>query len=118
MKTVPPPQRLGPNGRKLWIEVVAKYELRQDELETLKAACGEADLIEKMNAALEDEPLLVKGSMGQLVTHPLVQELRQHRITMASLLRGLKLPDDQPSGTGINHQRAGGQARWAQAHGR
>ncbi len=116
MKNPPPPKRLDAAGKQLWQAVVAKYELRQDELETLKAACGEADLIEKMAAALEDQPLVVSGSMGQLVAHPLVQELRQHRATMAGLLRGLKLPDDQPSGTGINHQRAGGQARWANAH--
>ncbi len=116
MGAVPAPKGLREAGKKLWRETTRAYELRQDELESLKAACGEADLIARMEEALEDQPLTVTGSQGQLVAHPLVQELRQHRATMASLLRGLKLPDDTGV-AGSNQQRSAAQARWAQPHG-
>lgn len=113
--SAPTPKGLRATGRKLWRETTVSFELRQDELETLRAACGEADLIARMEEALEDEPLTVTGSQGQIVAHPLVQELRQHRSTMAALLRGLKLPDDSVE---VNHQRAGGQSRWASSYGK
>jgi phage terminase small subunit len=111
------PKSLAAAGRKLWRETAKVYALRQDELESLKAACAEADLIERMEEELKDQPLTVTGSQGQIVAHPLVQELRQHRTTMASLLRGLKLPDDDSVGK-VNAQRSGGTARWAHAHGK
>lgn len=114
----PTPRYLKAAGKRLWLETVEKYELRQDELETLRAACAEADLIARMEKELETEPLTVKGSMGQLVPHPLVSELRQHRATMAGLLRGLKLPDDESAGAGANQQRDAAQSRWASAYGK
>ena len=109
------PKGLRAAGRKLWRETTETYDLRADELEVLKAACMEADLIARMEDALADAPLTVTGSMGQLVAHPLVQELRQHRSTMAGLLKGLKLPED---GADANQQRAAAQSRWAATYGK
>lgn len=111
------PNGLKAAGKKLWQSTTDLYDLRQDELEVLKGACSEADLITRMEDELADEPLTVKGSQGQLVAHPLVQELRQHRATMAALLRGLKLPDEA-TGAGENQQRAAAQSRWASARGK
>lgn len=110
------PRNLNAAGQRLWNETVKVYELRADELETLKAACMEADLIVRMEDALKDEPLTVTGSMGQLVAHPLVQELRQHRTTMAGLLRGLKLPDEGAAPS--NQQRDAAMSRWGQSVGK
>lgn len=115
--TVPAPKSLSATGKKLWRDLTGSYEFRADELETLRAACGEADLIARIEAELVDAPLTVFGSTGQLVTHPLVQELRQHRTVMASLFRSLKLPDE--SGVSAsNQQRAAAQSRWAQSRGK
>jgi hypothetical protein len=111
------PKGLKATGKKLWQETTAKYDLRQDELETLRAVCGEADLISQMEDELEGEALTTLGSMGQMVIHPLVPELRQHRTTLASLLRSLKLPDDD-AGAESNQQREAAQSRWAAAHGK
>lgn len=113
--STPMPRTLKAAGKRLWKETTDKYELRQDEQEMLRAACAEADLISRMEKELEDQPLTVKGSMGQLVPHPLVSELRQHRATMSALLRGLKLPDDAPSAG--NQQREAANSRWAAAYG-
>lgn len=118
MTSTPTPRALKAAGKRLWTETVAVYDLRQDEQEILRAACFEADLIARMEKELETEPLTVKGSMGQLVPHPLVSELRQHRATMSSLLRGLKLPDSEAPGAGVNQQREAAQSKWAAAYGK
>jgi hypothetical protein len=92
------PANLSPNGRRFWREMVGKYEFRPDELRILEDACREADLIDSlevgMRACLASNDMMVKGSMGQLVINPMISELRQHRATLAGLLRGLKLPDE------------------------
>ncbi|UXZ57080.1 hypothetical protein [Curtobacterium sp. Arg-1] len=114
------PRSLKTAGRKLWKETVAVYDLRQDELEVLRSACAEADLIVKMEGELDGQPMVVSGSMGQMVTHPLLPELRQHRATQASLLRALKLPDlDVPAGaeSAPNQNRAAANSRWAVPYG-
>ena len=110
------PAGLGEAGARLWSETVAEYTLRADELEVLRAACAEADLIVRLEAVLADAPLTTTGSMGQLVAHPLISELRQHRSTLASLVRGLKLPDESAGES--NQQREAAQTRWAAAYGK
>ncbi|MFF8829130.1 hypothetical protein [Streptomyces sp. NPDC015131] len=90
-----PPEGLGPKGMELWLEISEAFELRVDELRILGDACREADLIERMHIELQEARLVVKGSMGQDVANPLVQELRQHRALVARLLAALKLPDEE-----------------------
>ncbi|RKT82108.1 hypothetical protein [Saccharopolyspora antimicrobica] len=87
------PKNLGSAGQRLWKGICSDYELRPDELAVLESACREADLIQRLEDALKDVPLIVKGSMGQEVASPLVTEIRQHRSTQASLLKQLKIPD-------------------------
>lgn len=114
------PKGLAAAGAKLWRDVVAKYDLRVDELEVLERACRATDRTVAMQDCLAGESLLVKGSMGQPVVHPLVAEIRAHEAQVASLLARLKLPDDpgaageQPRST---QARAAAQSRWAAAHG-
>ncbi|MER8008123.1 hypothetical protein [Streptomyces sp. NPDC094149] len=93
-----PPVELGVRGAELWRAVLAEHELRTDELRVLEDACREVDLIERMHAELHTAPLVVKGSMGQDVANPLVQELRQHRALVARLLGALKLSDEEQDG--------------------
>ncbi|OIN80879.1 hypothetical protein [Mycobacterium malmoense] len=108
------PANLAKAGRELWNAVIGKYEFRPDELRILEDACREADLIDDMEKAQRGADRIVKGSMGQPVINPLISELRQHRATLATLLRGLKLPDEG-AGTGADgsQQRQAAQARWA-----
>lgn len=113
----PTPRGFKAAGKRLWQHTTKNFELRQDELETLRAACSEADLIARLEKSLEDQELLMRGSMGQPVINPIVSELRQHRSTMATLLRGLKLPDEE-QGAPVNQQRDAAQSKWAAAHGK
>ncbi len=87
------PAHFAREGKRLWSEIVSSYDLRPDEVRVLADACREADLVERLEVDLRDEPLMVKGSQGQLVASPLVSEVRQHRMVLSALLKALKLPD-------------------------
>lgn len=109
------PAKLGARGRRLWDEVLASYRLRPDELVLLVDACREVDLIDRMERELDrDGELLVRGSMGQQVAHPLLAELRQHRAALKQLLAALHLPDEsgREAASRSEAARAAAVARW------
>ena len=109
------PKGLQAKGRRFWRDITSRYELRVDELRLLEDACREIDLIERLEDALIDAPLVAKGSMGQPVASPLVQEVRQHRSVLSSLLIKLKLPDEEgkpATGELVTNARAAAMARW------
>lgn len=112
-----PPKGLKPSARALWNSVVGKWDLRPDELRVLREACREVDLIDVLEAELAKDAIMIPGSMGQMVVHPIITELRQHRATLAALLRQLKLPDaDGGEAEKENRStaaRAAANARWA-----
>src|SRR5689334_12074977 len=112
-----PPKSLRVSGKTLWTDVVAVYDLRPDELRVLGAACAATDMLASFETAWAEQgcPLTTKGSMGQLVEHPLIGSIDKQRKALAAFLRQLKLPDE--SGAKVNAQREGGAARWAAAHG-
>lgn len=116
---VAPPMTLGTEGVKVWTAITDTYTLRADELATLEDACELTDMIAALSKAWSDEgkPLTTKGSMGQLVTHPLISEIRTHRMARNALWRQLKLPDADAGATRPNQQRSAAQSRWAAAHG-
>lgn len=107
------PARLTAKSRALWTKLTKEFEFRADELRVLEDCCREIDLIERMETELRDAPMVVRGSMGQPVAAPLVQEVRQHRATLARLFASLKLPDDSSSQEQRSSQaRNAAQARW------
>lgn len=118
--TTPAPDTLSGAGRKVWDDITAKYDLRPDELEVLEAYCWMKDEIASLKAEHVElgRPTMTKGSMGQLVEHPIPKRIADLEMKRAALARQLKLPDDGTA-TGIktNAQREGGNARWANAHG-
>lgn len=118
MSNIKSPAGLGRDGSRLWRQVTAGYELRPDELATLQDVCELSDMLAALSDAWaeQDKPLTTKGSMGQLVTHPLISEIRAHRMARNVLWKQLKLPDI--SGARPNQQREAAQSRWAAAHGR
>ena len=98
-----PPADLGDAGRELWESVTREYtvngtpvhyELNGGEIRILKDACMQADLTEYMHRdwVAAGMPTTTKGSRGQDVAHPYIQEIRQHRSETANLLKSLKLP--------------------------
>jgi hypothetical protein len=110
------PITLGAAGLALWSSIAGKYALRPDEFSTLEDASALTDMIDALEKAwVEDgKPLTTKGSMGQQVTHPLISEIRTHRMARQALLRQLKLPDAGASGsTASTSARKAASARWS-----
>lgn len=114
-KTLGVPDGIRAAGEALWTTVTGKYTLRADELVTLEAACRATDRVSLMRAEL-GASVTATGSMGQIVVHPLIPEIRAHEAQIASLLAKLKLPDEQ-GGEQVSQQRQAAQSRWASAHG-
>lgn len=115
------PKGLKPAGAGLWRDVTSKYVLRSDERMVLEKACRAVDRIVAMEAELGDA-VTATGSMGQIVVHPLIAEVRAHEAQVASLLRSLKLPDEPAEGGAVpesrsTQARAAAQSRWGIAHG-
>ena len=87
-----------------------EYDLRADELRTLEDCAREADLVDQMEAEQKGSPKTVKGSMGQTVAAPLISELRQHRATLNTMLRSLKLPDVDAGALAAEAERKAGES--------
>jgi len=115
------PTGLGKGGRALWREVTANHNLRADSLRVLTDACHEADLIDDLQSALKDTSRTTRGSMGQEVIHPLISELRQHRIALNTLLKALQLEstdtaaDDKKFTLAREAATSLARARWSKA---
>jgi len=75
-------------------EVVKFYDLRPDELETLEDVCQMTDMIAALSAdwVANGSPMIASGSMGQLVIHPIIGELRSAARAQRPW-RQLRLPD-------------------------
>lgn len=113
-----PPSTLATAGKALWTEILAKYDLRPDELRTLEDVCAASDMLAEFEKAWRDagRPYMSTGSMGQEVEHPLIGSIDKQRKTRQAFIRQLKLPDD-PSAAKPNQQRDAANSRWAAAHG-
>jgi hypothetical protein len=72
-------------------QVVKDHDLRPDQRRILLEFCREGDLLDRLEAELKDAPTTTRGSMQQLVAHPVLSELRQHRGTVTTLYRALGL---------------------------
>jgi hypothetical protein len=90
-----PPDGLGQAGQDLWRSITEVYELTPGESRLLEDAAYEADLIEYLHTewVADGRPTTTLGSRSQLVSHPALQELRQHRSVLRQLLVSMKLPD-------------------------
>jgi hypothetical protein len=110
------PAGLKARGGGLWRAVVAAFELRDgDELAVLAAACRTADEIAAFEAVLAESPAMLPGSKGQLRPHPLIGEVRQHRLALGRLLAQLALADANAVSGGLARSAAGrklASARW------
>ena len=111
-----PPDSLLDAGRVMWSEIVGEYDLRADELRTLRFACTALDLAHEFEAAWREagSPWSSKGSMGQEVEHPLIGSADKQRKACDAFLKRLNLPDeaDTPEARSTA-ARAAANARWS-----
>lgn len=103
------------NGRDLWADTTSDYELSRHERVILEGACRELDIVSRLEDQLDGADLIVRGSMGQDTANPLLAEVRQHRASVASLIKLLKLPENEESTASADRSssaRAAAQVRW------
>jgi hypothetical protein len=113
---VKPPTGLKAQGKRLWAAVATKYVLTPAELEMLAQACRTADELDRLERAVRQlSELTVRGSTGQPKAHPLLEEVRRHRVLLERLTSALCLPneDEQVGRTpGQKHGQRAIEARW------
>jgi len=111
-----PPTGLKAPGKRLWAAVATKYVLTPAELEMLSQACRTSDELDRLERAVRNlSDLTTTGSTGQLKPHPLLEEVRRHRLLLERLTGALNLPDeDEEVGLrpGQKHGRRAINARW------
>lgn len=90
-----PPEGLGEAGTDLWIDVNTTFNFHDEpgKLAILEQACRTVDTIAQLEEAQRGASLTTKGSMGQSVISPFIQEARQQRNALNSLMKSLGLPD-------------------------
>jgi pyruvate/2-oxoglutarate dehydrogenase complex dihydrolipoamide acyltransferase (E2) component len=112
-----PPADLEAAGRELWRSITATYELRADELRLLTEACRTTDELERLRVALAEAEPVVAGSKGQVRPHPLIAEIRAHRLALRGLLASIGIEDaDAQDGDAAAQRSQAGRAlarqRW------
>jgi hypothetical protein len=120
---VKPPTGLKASGKRLWLSVADRYVLTAAELEMLSQACRTADELDRLERAVRQlTELTVHGSTGQPKAHPLLEEVRRHRVLLERLTSALCLPnEDEEIGRtpGQKHGQKAINARWhPEANGR
>lgn len=100
------PDDLGEAGRALWRDVRAGWVLRPDEERLLLAACRTVDELERIDQALAAAEIVTAGSKGQDRAHPLLAEVRSHRLALRSLLSAIGIEDAEADAGSQNAQRS------------
>ena len=100
--------------------MVGRYVLTAAEVEMLGQACRTADELDRLERAVRAlSELTVQGSMGQPKPHPLLAEVRAHRLLLERLTTALALPDeDEESGMrpGQKHAQRAARGRWKESN--
>jgi phage terminase small subunit len=114
--TPAPPAGLGEAGKALWKAILAEvpegFELDARELTFLAKAARVEDEIHEMEASLDEDGLVTRGSMGQPRANPILTELRQARLVQLRLLREIALDPEAEAAVGVRQACKAAEARW------
>ncbi|NHU43379.1 hypothetical protein [Rhodococcus sp. A14] len=109
------PTGLLARGKQLWRELHTVYDFADapEKQAILEEACRTADVVKRLQTIVDAaDEIRVRGSQGQPVSMPELQELRQYRALMVQLLKALGCPDDEDTLTRSELGRLGAAARW------
>lgn len=89
------PNGLGRRGAALWRDLHGAFDFTGEPHRAVMVedACREADLVDRLQKAVDTNSLRVKGSQDQPVAAPELSELRLHRKALVDMLRVLAIPD-------------------------
>lgn len=110
------PVGLGKAGKAQWSKIAGSYKLRPDEITVLEDVCRTADMIALLTEAwhVGGSPTTTKGSMGQLVIHPLIAQTDKFRHSRAAFLKQLALPDPDEGAVPVpNQHRSAAVKKWS-----
>jgi hypothetical protein len=100
-----PPKGTRAGGARLWRDVLGKYELEEHELALLREAVRTVDQLDRLNALVERDGLIVEGPHGSKA-NPAVTAANSLRICLARILAALRLPaGDQDDAANRRPQR-------------
>jgi len=113
------PDNLSHAGSSLWDSITEEFDFTAEpgKLAILERACRVTDQTTKLEEATLTEPMTATGSMGQLVIHPFIAEIRQQTTVLNNLVKSLGLPESDEEAaekaTGRKRQAIrAAQARW------
>lgn len=105
--TVPrAPRGLKTGGRRLWSRVLGEFELAEHEESLLLQACRTVDLLDRLQAVLDVEDVVIQSPQGSKA-HPAAVEFRQQALTFAKTMASLRIPLDDDQVIGRTQQRVG-----------
>ena len=93
-------------GLRLWRAATAEYELDEHELALLREAVRTVDVLDDLQAEVEDGGVVVSSPQGEKASPALV-EARQQRIALARLLAALRMPAGEEEEDGRPQRRVG-----------
>ncbi len=83
-----PPRGTAAGGRRLWRDLLARYEFDEHELAVLREAARTVDQLDALDDVVRRDGVM----LGDRV-HPGLTEARQLRLVLARLVASLRLPD-------------------------
>jgi hypothetical protein len=102
-------------GERMVAAVLGEFHVDPGEHELLVQAGHTLDEIHRMEDAVKQMAVVGLGSAKQAMANPLLNELRQHRLLLASLLKQLRIEDaagkTQTTLASVIHL-----SRWQQEH--
>lgn len=106
MAANPPPAASGlkASGRRLWKASVDVFDLDEHELALLREACRTLDSLDALQAAVDQDGVVVESPQG-VKAHPALVEVRQQRITYARLIAQLGIPASDEDKAGLSQRR-------------
>lgn len=104
------PRALKSSGRRLWNQVMEEFELGQHEAAVLLQACRIVDVLDRLQAVIDAEEVVVTSPQGTK-TNPAVVEFRQQAVTLAKCMASLRIPLDEAQSPGRSPQQRVGVRR-------
>ena len=91
-----PPRHLSRGARRLFAEIVSRYELEAHHTALLIKSLEAFDRAEQARTEIGAGPLAVLSRLGELKPHPLLAVERDNRAQFAGLMRQLGLDIEGP----------------------
>lgn len=88
-KTPAPPKGIKASGRRLWDDVLGRFDLDEHEVAVLRETVRTVDQLDDLAGIVAADGVM----LGDKV-HPALVEQRQLRIVLSRLVASLRLPDE------------------------